>query len=53
MKVQEEKLLIEETVDRTLNLEIDLKDQTEEIALLNTRYTKALKDKIAVYDQMV
>jgi hypothetical protein len=26
MKVQEDKLLIEETVDRTLNLEIDLKD---------------------------
>lgn len=49
-RVEEQKRLIEDTVDRALNIEVDLKDQTEEIALLNTRYEKALKDKIAVYD---
>jgi hypothetical protein len=45
-RVNEEKRAIEETVDRALNIEIDLKDQTEEIGLLNARYSKALKDKI-------
>lgn len=45
-KVNEEKQVIEETVDRALNIEVDLKDSAEEIGLLNARYSKALKDKI-------
>ena len=35
-----------------MDLEIDLKDQTEEIDGLNVRYRKALKDKVTVYDEL-
>ena len=36
-----------------MDLEIDLKDQTEEIDVLNNRYRKALKDKVSVYDELM
>ena len=36
-----------------MDLEIDLKDQTEEIDGLNVRYRKALKDKVTVYDELM
>lgn len=36
-----------------MDLEIDLKDQTEEIDVLNTRYRRALKDKVTVYDELL
>ena len=51
--VAQEKKRIEETVDKTMDLEIDLKDQTEEIDAHNARYRRALKDKVAVYDELV
>jgi hypothetical protein len=31
-------------------MEVDIREQTEEIALLNARYARALQDKVAVYD---
>jgi len=36
-----------------MNVEIDLRDQTEEIDVLNNRYRRALKDKVSVYDELV
>lgn len=36
-----------------MDLEIDLKDQTEEIDVLNNRYRRALKDKVTVYDELL
>ena len=36
-----------------MNVEIDLRDQTEEIDVLNSRYRRALKDKVSVYDELV
>lgn len=36
-----------------MDLEIDLKDQTEEIDILNNRYRRALKDKVTVYDELL
>ena len=36
-----------------MDLEIDLKDQTEEIDVLNNRYRRALKDKVSVYDELM
>ena len=36
-----------------MDLEIDLKDQTEEIDVLNNRDRKALKDKVSVYDELM
>ena len=36
-----------------MELEIDLKDQTEEIDDLNKRYNRALKDKVSVYDELM
>ena len=50
--INREKKKIEETIDRTMDLEIDLKDQTEEIDVLNNRYRRALKDKVSVYDEL-
>ena len=44
---------IEDTVDKAMNVEIDLRDQTEEIDVLNNRYRRALKDKVSVYDELV
>lgn len=52
-QVAKEKKKIEDTIDRTMDLEIDLKDQTEEIDVLNNRYRKALKDKVRVYDELM
>jgi len=36
-----------------MDLEIDLKEQTEEIDVLNNRYRRALKDKVSVYDELM
>ena len=36
-----------------MDLEIDLKGQTEEIDVLNNRYRRALKDKVNVYDELM
>lgn len=36
-----------------MDLEIDLKDQTEEIDALNKRYNNALRDKVSVYDELM
>ncbi len=44
---------VEETIDRTMDLEIDLKDQTQEIDELNKRYKKALNDKVGTYDELL
>ena len=44
---------VEETIDRTMDLEIDLKDQTQEIDELNKRYKKALSDKVSTYDELL
>ena len=52
-QISTEKKRIEETIDRTMDLEIDLKDQTEEIDVLNNRYRRALKDKVTVYDELM
>lgn len=52
-QISQERKRIEETIDRTMDLEIDLKDQTEEIDVLNTRYRRALKDKVTVYDELL
>ena len=52
-QVSKEKRLIEETVEKTMEVEVDLKEQTEEIDELNQRYGKALKDKVSVYDELV
>ena len=51
-QINRDKKRIEEAVDKTLDLEIDLKKQTEEIDELNERYRKALKDKVSVYDEL-
>jgi len=51
--VSEQRKAIEETVDKAMNVELDLRDQTEEIDVLNNRYRKALKDKVGVYDELV
>ena len=50
--IGKEKKKVEDTIDRTMDLEIDLKDQTEEIDVLNNRYRRALKDKVSVYDEL-
>lgn len=50
--INKEKKKIEDTIDKTMDLEIDLKDQTEEIDTLNNRYRKALRDKVSVYDEL-
>ena len=52
-QISSEKKKIEDTIDRTMDLEIDLKDQTEEIDVLNNRYRRALKDKVSVYDELM
>ena len=46
---------IEDLVNRVLfnNTEIDIKESSEEIQILNNRYRRALTDKIKVYDQLV
>ena len=36
-----------------MDLEIDLKDQTQEIDVLNNRYKRALRDKVSVYDELM
>jgi hypothetical protein len=43
---------IEDLVSRVLfnNTEIDIKESSEEIQILNNRYRRALTDKIKVYD---
>ena len=51
--VSDQRKAIEETVDKAMNVELDLRDQTEEIDVLNNRYRKALKDKVGVYDELV
>ena len=51
--VSDQRKQIEDTVDKALNVEIDLRDQTEEIDVLNNRYRRALKDKVSVYDELV
>lgn len=51
--VAEQRKQIEETVDKAMNVELDLRDQTEEIDVLNNRYRRALKDKVSVYDELV
>lgn len=48
-----ERRRIEDTIDRTLEQEIDLKQQTEEIDAFNKRYNRALKDKVSVYDELM
>ena len=51
--VSDQRKQIEETVDKAMSVEIDLRDQTEEIDVLNSRYRRALKDKVSVYDELV
>jgi predicted RNase H-like nuclease (RuvC/YqgF family) len=48
-----ERKKVEETIDRTMDLEVDLKDQTDEIDVLNSRYRKALKDKVSTYEELL
>jgi chemotaxis regulatin CheY-phosphate phosphatase CheZ len=36
-----------------MEMNVDLRDQTEEIDVLNSRYRRALKDKVSVYDELV
>ena len=36
-----------------MEMNVDLRDQTEEIDCLNNRYRRALKDKVSVYDELV
>ena len=51
--VNDQKRQIEETVDKAMEMNVDLRDQTEEIDVLNSRYRRALKDKVSVYDELV
>ena len=50
--INREKRKIEDTIDKTMDLEIDLKDQTQEIDNLNNRYRKALLSKVSVYEEL-
>lgn len=52
-QVTKEKQLISDTTERAQLTGADIKDQTQEIQVLNERYRKALKDKINVYDELV
>ena len=52
-QVTRERQLISETNERLQLQGADIKDQTQEIQVLNERYRKALKDKIGVYDELV
>ena len=52
-QISVERKKIEDTIDQTMNLEIDLKDQTEQIDHLNIKYKKALADKVSVYDELL
>lgn len=36
-----------------MDLELDLKDQTDEIDKMNDRYRRALKSKVSVYDELM
>lgn len=40
-------------MERALDYNVDIVDTTKEIALLNERYSQALQNKVAVYDQLV
>ena len=51
--VNDQKRQIEDTVDKAMEMNVDLRDQTEEIDCLNNRYRRALKDKVSVYDELV
>lgn len=51
--VSDQRKMIEETVDKAMNVDLDLRDQTDEIDTLNKRYRRALKDKVSVYDELV
>ena len=52
-QIEVEKQKIVETIDKTMDLTIELKDQTGEIETLNRRYQRALKDKVSVYDELL
>ena len=52
-QITSERKKIEDTIDKTMDLEIELKDQTTEIDELNNRYRRALKDKVSVYDELM
>ena len=51
-RVETEKRKIEEIIDPKMDLDIDLRDQTQEINLLSDRYRRALKQKVQVYDEL-
>ena len=36
-----------------MDVDVELRDTTEEIDVLNSRYRRALKDKVSVYDELV
>ena len=50
---REQKRMKEDQDNAMTEVKTELKDQMEEINILNARYSRALKDKVSVYDELV
>lgn len=52
-QIEIERKKVEDTIDKTMEQDIDLKNDTEEIDVLNKRYRRALRDKVTTYDELL